>query len=102
MNINGTWHITVQTPDGDVQNQLVAASDGPVFTGTLTGPGHDETQPIYDGSIDGNAVSWSASLTKPASLDVTFTGIVDGDDMTGKMRAGSFPETLFTAQRRQS
>jgi hypothetical protein len=98
MNIDGTWHITVKTPDGEVQNQLVAASDGPTFTGMLTGPG-DETQPISGATINGNAVSWHASLTKPTPLHVAFTGTVDGDRMAGKVRAGTFPEAPFTAHR---
>jgi hypothetical protein len=98
MNASGTWAITVHTPSGELSNTLVARSDGTELTGTLTGPGGEE-QPIHHGIVDGDTVSWNASMTQPSPLEVAFTATVDGDRMTGTLKAGAFPDVAFEGHR---
>jgi hypothetical protein len=81
-----------------VENRLAAHRDGAGFGGTLTGP-TGQASAIADTVMDGDTVGWTAAFTEPAPLSVVFNGRVDGDRMSGSLRAGSFPATSFTAIR---
>ncbi len=97
MSIDGTWQITIQTPMGAQQSKLEAATDGAALSGTFAAEG--EIQSIYEGSIDGDTATWKVDVTKPFPLNITFTGTIAGDEMTGDAKAGMFPASPFIAER---
>jgi hypothetical protein len=90
--VDGVWKITVRGPTGaEVTTLKLETVDG-VLTGTQTGQG--QTSEILDGKADGNNVFWANQVTKPLKMKVEFTGVVDGDAISGKVKAGfagSFP-----------
>src|SRR6202012_244197 len=76
MAIDGNWEITINSPMGAQKAKLeMAAKDG-ALTGTQQAQG--STQPL-NGKADGNAVSWSASITSPMPMTLEFSGTVEGD-----------------------
>jgi len=97
MSINGTWDITMKTPIGNQEIRLVAQSDGKTVTGTQSSG--SESVEIQDGLIEGDQVTWTAQTTKPMPMQVKFTAQVDGDDMSGKAKAGLFPAASFAGRR---
>jgi hypothetical protein len=97
MSADGTWNITVDTPMGTQSSTLELASDGASLTGTQSGNG--ESGPIYEGSVDGDEVTWKVDITRPMALTVTFKGKVDGDRISGKASAGIFPPAPFDGTR---
>ena len=60
MSADGTWQITVNTPMGAQATTLTLASDGATLTGEQSADG--SSTPIYDGSVDGDAVSWKVAV----------------------------------------
>jgi hypothetical protein len=92
MAVDGNWKITMSTPMGERQADLMLKSEG----GTLTGIQGAEGQsgPIFDGTVNGDDVAWKVSITNPMPLTLSFTGKVAGDTISGEMGIGpmgSFP-----------
>lgn len=97
MAIDGDWNITVNSPMGKQESKLSFQSNGSELTGTASAQG--QSQPISNGKIDGNNVSWSASITTPFPMTLEFTGTLDGDTMSGNVKAGSFGSFPWTGAR---
>jgi hypothetical protein len=96
VSVDGTWQITAQTPMGEQQSTIELAESAGALTGRMTAP---EDSAVYDGSANGDEVSWRVDITKPMALKLHVTATVDGDSMSGKIKAGIFPAAPFTAQR---
>lgn len=96
MSVEGTWQITAQTPMGEQQSTIELAESDGALTGRMTAP---EESAIYDGSTSGDEVTWRVDITRPMALKLHVTATVDGDSMSGKIKAGIFPAAPFTAQR---
>jgi hypothetical protein len=96
MSVDGTWDITVNTPMGAQQSTLVLTSDGSTLNGEVTAP---QPGTIYEGTVDGDNVTWKIDITVPMALTVKFEGTVDGDAISGTASAGPFPPSQFAGQR---
>jgi hypothetical protein len=96
MSADGTWQITAQTPMGEQQSTVELSENAGALTGRMTAP---EESAIYDGSISGDEASWRVDITKPMSLKLHVSATIDGDSMSGKIKAGIFPAAPFTATR---
>lgn len=90
--VDGVWKVTVRGPTGaEVTTLKLETVDG-VLTGTQTGQG--QTSEILDAKVDGNNVYWANQVTKPLKMKVEFSGVVDENAISGKVKAGfagSFP-----------
>jgi len=49
--------------------------------------------------VDGNNVSWKMAITTPMPMTLEFTGVVDGDNISGSVKAGSFGSFPFSGTR---
>lgn len=97
MSADGTWAITVNTPMGAQATTLTLATDGTTLTGEQSADGSSTA--IYDGSVNGDELSWKIDVTKPMSLTVSFRAKVEGDTISGKAKAGMFPAMAFEGSR---
>ena len=97
MSVDGTWNVVVKSPMGDQPSTLTLKADGGTLTGTASAQGN--TNPIANGKVDGDAVSWSNSITTPFPMTLEFSGTVDGDSLTGTVKAGSFGSFPFSGKR---
>jgi hypothetical protein len=97
MAIDGTWNLTIETPIGTQESTLQAQSSAGALTGTQSGP--DGSQPIQDGAINGAEASWSVNITSPMAMTLEFSGVVDGDTLSGSVKLGMFGEARFTGLR---
>ncbi len=97
MSVDGTWKITVHTPMGAQASTVELLSDGSTLTGNQSGD--EGTTAIYDGSVDGDTATWKVDITRPMKLSVTFTATVDGDSISGTVKAGMFPKSTFAGSR---
>ncbi len=88
MSIDGKWNIVVKSPMGDQKSLLTFKQEGNVLTGTAEAQG--QSQPIKDGKIDGDKISWSVSITTPMPMTLEFSGTFAGDTMSGNVKAGAF------------
>jgi len=97
MSATGTWRITAQTPVGERTSTVELTETDGRLEGRMTDP---EQAPIYDGRVKGGEVEWHVDITQPMALKLHATGTLDGDTITGKIKAGMlFPSAAFTAQR---
>jgi len=105
----GTWEVTTRGGRGGPQTStLVLAQDGETLTGTMTfslggrggGGGGAQELEVSDGTVDGNSFSFSVTLSfQGNSIDLSYSGTVDGDEMSGTRggpRGGGAP---FTGER---
>jgi hypothetical protein len=97
MAADGTWNLTMNTPMGERRSTLTLSSSGSTLTGTQEAEGN--TTDIADGTVSGNDVSWRVSITNPMPLTLTFSGIVNGNAMTGTADTGMFGSFPFEGTR---
>ncbi|MEP6966898.1 MAG: hypothetical protein ABI906_02350 [Pseudomonadota bacterium] len=96
MSVDGAWKTTVNSPMGVQQGTLNITASGDGFTGTMAGAAGSQD---ISGKVDGNNLSWSAKITSPFPMTLEFTVTVDGDNMTGSVKAGSFGSSPLTGVR---
>lgn len=97
MAVDGNWNLTMTTPMGERKATLSLASSGGTLTGTQGAEGN--TAEIFDGTVNGNDVSWKVSITSPMPLTLEFTGTVAGDSINGEMGIGPMGSFPFTGAR---
>lgn len=96
MSVDGTWNTTVNSPMGVQKGVLTVKSDGAAFSGSMQSP--QGTNDI-SGKVDGNTLTWSSQLTQPFPITLEFTVTVDGDAMSGSVKAGAFGSSPLTGER---
>ena len=96
MSADGDWKTTINSPMGVQEGTLTLKTSGESFTGQMVG--RMGTQDI-SGKVDGSTLTWSASITTPFPMTLEFTVTVDGDKMSGSVKAGSFGSSPLTGVR---
>jgi hypothetical protein len=97
MAVDGKWEITINSPLGAQKAVLDLATDGSSLTGNQTA--QQGSGPLENGKVDGNALTWSARISSPMPMTLEFAGTVDGDKLSGSVKAGSFGSFPFTGSR---
>ena len=97
MAIDGNWEITINSPMGAQKAKLELAANGATLTGTQHAQG--ASQPLANGKVDGDKVSWSANITSPMPMTLEFSGAVEGDTIKGSVKAGAFGSFPFSGAR---
>ncbi|HXJ02499.1 MAG TPA: hypothetical protein VNH44_14850 [Micropepsaceae bacterium] len=98
MAVDGTWKLTVNTPMGAQESTLVIDTSGGAPSATQSA-GSSEARPVDNVVVNGNEVSWQASITKPMAMTLEFSGIVAGDAMSGRVKLGMFGSQPFSGVR---
>jgi hypothetical protein len=97
MAVDGKWDIVINSPMGAVKAVLDLATDGSSLTGTQTA--QQGSGPLENGKVDGDTLTWSAKISSPMPMTLEFAGAVDGDKLSGSVKAGSFGSFPFTGSR---
>jgi hypothetical protein len=97
MAVDGKWEIVINSPLGAQKAQIELAANGATLTGSQQAA--QGSGPLENGKVDGNNVSWSAKISSPMPMTLDFTGTVDGDKLSGSVKAGSFGSFPFTGTR---
>jgi hypothetical protein len=92
----GTWKWTFTRQNGDtIDVTLKLKQEGDKLTGTMTGPGGNETE-IKDGTIKDGTVTFKVERERDGNKFVTsYNGKLDGDTIKGKA------ETEFNGEKRE-
>lgn len=93
--IEGDWNITIKAPTGPMNTTLRLEFSNGVLSGTQSGEG--TASPINDARLEGNNISWINHTAKPMKLKCEFKAVIEGNRMTGKMKAGFMGSYAFTA-----
>jgi hypothetical protein len=97
MAADGNWNLVISTPMGERRGTLSLKADGATLKGTQAAEG--DTTEIFDGTVNGNTVSWKVAITNPMPLTLEFSGKVDGNALNGDVMLGSFGSSSFTGTR---
>ena len=95
--VAGLWNLTVNTQAGTGTPTLQLVQDGEKLTGIYTG--RFGTSPIT-GTLKDNAIQFAFTVSGPmGSAEVTYTGTVDGNTMSGDMKMGEMGGGSFTGKK---
>ena len=88
MSVAGTYEVVTKTPMGDQKSTMTVEVSGDSFTGTNAGA--QGTLAMENGKVDGNKLTWSMNMTVPMPMTLEGEATVDGDAITGNVKAGAF------------
>ena len=88
MSLAGTYECITKTPMGDQKSDVTINVDGDTFTGSNVGA--MGSMELEDGKVDGNKLTWSMKMTVPMPMTLEGEATVDGDTLTGSVKAGAF------------
>jgi hypothetical protein len=97
MSADGTWTTTMNTPMGAQNGTMTLTTDGGALSGKLSGPQGDID--LEDGTVDGDALTWKASITAPMAMTLEFSATLDGDSISGDVKLGAMGNATFTGTR---
>ena len=84
----GTYECVTKTPMGDQKSEVTINVDGDTFTGSNVGA--MGSMELENGKVDGNKLTWSMKMTVPMPMTLEGEATVDGDTLTGSVKAGAF------------
>lgn len=98
MSIDGNWEVSMNTPMGEQQATVELKANGNVLTGKIvkSALGSEES---FEGTVDGNSLVFSVSISKPMPMNLTFKATIDGDNMSGDVALGAFGNAPLTGHR---
>jgi len=88
MSVAGTYECVTKTPMGDQKSDVTIVVDGDSFTGSNVGA--MGSMDLENGKVDGNKLTWSMKMTVPMPMTLEGEATVDGDTLTGSVKAGAF------------
>jgi hypothetical protein len=88
MSLSGTYECVTKTPMGDQKSDVTIVVNGDTFTGTNAGA--QGTLEMENGKVDGNKLTWSMKMTVPMPMTLEGEATIDGDTLTGGVKAGAF------------
>ena len=97
MSADGTYQLTLNTPNGQMPATLELATSGPSLSGRMSVMGR--VVELNDGTVEGSDLSWSLEVTDPVAIKVRCTATVDGDSIIGQAEMGPFGAASFTGAR---
>jgi len=97
MSVAGVYDVVTKSPMGDQNSVLTLNVDGDTVTGTNAGP--TGSLDLEDGKVDGNNVTWTMNMTVPMPMKLEASVTVDGDAISGTVKAGAFGEMAMSGTR---
>jgi hypothetical protein len=97
MTADGNWNLMVSTPMGERHSNLSLKTEGSTVKGSQMADGNSTE--IFDGTVNGDEISWKVSITDPMPMTLEFTGTVDGDEIAGTVKLGEFGNSSFSGNR---
>jgi len=96
MSASGSWKTMINSPIGVQEGTLDILTSNDTFKGTMKGRAGAQE---ISGTVQGNVLTWTASITQPVPATLEFNVTVEGDSMTGSVKAGAFGTSQLTGVR---
>mgnify|MGYP000072950137 FL=1 len=97
-NVAGAWNTVVKSPLGEQQSVLTVNDNGDgTWSGTNSGAMGSLT--CDNGKIDGNTLTWTMDMKVPMPMVLECDATVDGDTITGGVKAGMFGTSPLSGTR---
>lgn len=97
-NVAGAWNCVVKSPLGEQQSVLTVNDNGD-GTWSGTNAGAMGSLDCNDGKIDGNTITWTMDMKVPMPIMLECEATIDGDTLTGGVKAGMFGTSPMTGTR---
>ena len=97
MSVAGSYECVLKSPMGDQKSVMTVNVDGDTWTGNNVGA--QGTLECTDGKVDGNTITWKMAMTVPMPMTLEGTATVDGDSISGSVKAGAFGSFPMTGTR---
>jgi hypothetical protein len=88
MSVAGSYECVLKSPMGDQKSVMAVNVDGDSWSGDNVGA--QGTISCENGKVDGNTITWTMNLTVPMPMKLEGTATIDGDTLTGSVKAGAF------------
>lgn len=98
MSVAGEYDCVTKSPMGDQKSVLTVNVDGDSWTGSNAG--QMGALDINDGKVDGNTLTWTMDMKVPMPMKLEGTATVEGDTITGQVKAGAFGTMAMTGTRK--
>ena len=98
MSVAGQYDYVTKSPMGDQKSVLTVNVDGDSWTGSNAG--QMGSLDITDGKVDGNTLTWTMDMKVPMPMKLEGTATVDGDTITGQIKAGAFGTMAMSGTRK--
>ncbi|MFM2099674.1 MAG: hypothetical protein RLZZ366_1213 [Pseudomonadota bacterium] len=97
MSVAGSYECVVKSPMGDQKSVMTVNVDGDSWSGTNAGA--QGSLDCYDGKVDGNTLTWKMDMKVPMPMLLEGTATVDGDTISGSVKAGMFGSMALSGTR---
>jgi hypothetical protein len=97
MSVAGSYECVVKSPMGDQKSILTVNVDGDSWSGTNAGA--QGSLECENGKVDGNTITWTMDMKVPMPMTLEGTATVDGDTITGSVKAGMFGSMAMSGTR---
>jgi len=88
-NVTGKYACVVKSPLGD-QKSVLSVTDNGDGTWTGSNDGDQGSLACNDCTVDGNTINWTSDMTVPMPMKLECNATIDGDTITGGVKAGMF------------
>lgn len=95
--VDGSYDCVTKSPMGDQKSVFTVKSDGGSFTGQNAGA--MGSLDVENGKVDGNTLSWTMNMKVPMPMTLEAEATIDGDTLTGTIKAGAFGSMAMTGTR---
>ena len=95
--VAGSYDCITKSPMGDQKSVFTVQVDGDSFTGQNAGA--MGSMDVENGKVDGNKLTWTMNMKVPMPMTLDCEATVDGDTLTGTVKAGAFGSMAMTGTR---
>ncbi|MHA4839344.1 hypothetical protein [Sphingopyxis sp. MSC1_008] len=95
--VDGSYDCVTKSPMGDQKSVFTVNSDGGGFTGQNAGA--MGSLDVENGKVDGNKLTWTMNMKVPMPMTLECEATIDGDTLTGTIKAGAFGSMAMTGTR---
>jgi hypothetical protein len=99
VDVTGVWDMSVETPNGTIENVATLKQEGEKLTGTLAS---QMGEIGMEGTVVGNEIKWVLNIDMGGQqVSIAFAGKVEGETMAGVFEMGGMGTAGWSAKKRK-
>ena len=99
VDVTGVWDMSVETPNGTIDNIATLKQEGEKLTGTLSS---QMGEIAMEGTVVGNEIKWVLNIDMGGQqVAIAFAGKIEGETMAGVFEMGGMGTASWTAKKRK-
>jgi len=99
VDVTGVWDMTVETPNGIIENVGTMKQEGEKLTGILAS---QMGELAFEGTVVGNEIKWVLNIDMGGQqMAIAFAGKVEGESMAGIFEMGGMGSAAWSAKKRK-